>query len=103
MSDELAWFKSSYSDSEGSACVELALDWRKSSYSDSEGSNCVELARDWRKSSYSDGDGSNCVEVAVAPEATVHLRDSKVPDRARLAFPATSFAPFVSKIKTSAM
>jgi hypothetical protein len=33
----------------------------------------------WRKSSYS-GDGSNCVCVAVAPDGTVRLRDSKVPD-----------------------
>lgn len=32
----------------------------------------------WRKSSYS-GDGSNCVCVAVAPDGTVRLRDSKVP------------------------
>ncbi|MGW5093618.1 DUF397 domain-containing protein [Streptomyces nodosus] len=25
MSDELSWFKSSYSDSEGSACIEVAV------------------------------------------------------------------------------
>lgn len=47
MSDELAWFKSSYSYSY--------------SYSDSDsdsdtggGGNCVEVALSWRKSSYSD-------------------------------------------------
>ncbi|MFJ2721037.1 DUF397 domain-containing protein [Streptomyces sp. NPDC087437] len=28
MSDELSWFKSSYSDSEGSACVEVAASLR---------------------------------------------------------------------------
>ncbi|MEU0274390.1 DUF397 domain-containing protein [Streptomyces sp. NPDC006307] len=33
----------------------------------------------WRKSSYS-GDASNCVCVAVVPDGTVRLRDSKVPD-----------------------
>lgn len=33
----------------------------------------------WRKSSYS-GDASNCVCVAVAPDGTVRLRDSKVPE-----------------------
>ncbi|MFC8271748.1 DUF397 domain-containing protein [Streptomyces sp. NPDC057271] len=33
----------------------------------------------WRKSSYSP-DGSNCVCVALAPDGTVRLRDSKVPD-----------------------
>ncbi|MFD7322245.1 DUF397 domain-containing protein [Streptomyces sp. NPDC059875] len=32
----------------------------------------------WRKSSYSP-DGSNCVCVALAPDGTVRLRDSKVP------------------------
>ncbi|MEU5313122.1 DUF397 domain-containing protein [Streptomyces sp. NPDC021562] len=29
MSDRLIWFKSSYSDSEGSNCLEVALTWRK--------------------------------------------------------------------------
>ncbi|GAA3370567.1 hypothetical protein GCM10020367_17700 [Streptomyces sannanensis] len=33
----------------------------------------------WRKSSYS-GDGSNCVCVAVSPDGTVLLRDSKAPE-----------------------
>ncbi|MFF3317192.1 DUF397 domain-containing protein [Streptomyces sp. NPDC003035] len=33
---------------------------------------------EWRKSSYSP-DGSNCVCVALAPDGTVRLRDSKVP------------------------
>lgn len=34
MSNELAWFKSSYSNSEGGNCVEVAPSWHKSSYSD---------------------------------------------------------------------
>ncbi|MEW2631739.1 DUF397 domain-containing protein [Streptomyces sp. NPDC048389] len=33
----------------------------------------------WHKSSYS-AEGANCVCVAVAPDGTVRLRDSKVPD-----------------------
>ncbi|MET9373046.1 DUF397 domain-containing protein [Streptomyces sp. NPDC002992] len=33
---------------------------------------------EWRKSSYSP-DGSNCVCIALAPDGTVRLRDSKVP------------------------
>ncbi|MET9888367.1 DUF397 domain-containing protein [Streptomyces sp. NPDC006430] len=33
---------------------------------------------DWRKSSYS-AEAANCVCIAVAPDATVRLRDSKVP------------------------
>ncbi|MYS08976.1 DUF397 domain-containing protein [Streptomyces sp. SID6041] len=55
------------------------LHWRKSSYSDSSGGNCVEVAVDWRKSSHSDDSGGNCVEVATCPHA-VHLRDSKQHD-----------------------
>ncbi|MEU4933045.1 DUF397 domain-containing protein [Streptomyces yokosukanensis] len=52
------------------------LKWFKSSYSDSEGGNCVEVALDWFKSSYSDDEGGACVEVALS--AAVHVRDSKV-------------------------
>ncbi|MEU6368512.1 DUF397 domain-containing protein [Streptomyces sp. NPDC046931] len=33
MSDELSWFKSSYSDSEGSACLEVGHTLRESSHS----------------------------------------------------------------------
>lgn len=59
MSDRLTWFKSSYSDDQGSACIEVALDWHKSTYSDDE--------------------GGACVEVATCPH-TVHVRDSKLGD-----------------------
>ncbi|MFF8271331.1 DUF397 domain-containing protein [Streptomyces sp. NPDC016562] len=55
----LKWFKSSYSGSEGGACLEVALVWRKSSYSGDEGGACVEMA-----------------EGATQ----VHVRDSKVTD-----------------------
>ncbi|MFJ2828776.1 DUF397 domain-containing protein [Streptomyces sp. NPDC087263] len=34
MSAEVSWFKSSYSDSSGDACLEVAYTWRRSSHSD---------------------------------------------------------------------
>ncbi|MGW7422237.1 DUF397 domain-containing protein [Streptomyces sp. NPDC054813] len=54
-------------------------------------------ALDWFKSSYSSNDGPDCVEVAISPATvTVHVRDSKDKDGARLAFGAASWASFVS-------
>ncbi|MFD7615989.1 DUF397 domain-containing protein [Streptomyces sp. NPDC059802] len=52
------------------------LHWFKSSYSSGEGGACIEVAYDWRKSSHSSGEGGECVEVAACP-TTVHIRDSK--------------------------
>ena len=72
----LAWFKSSYSGSEGGNCLELAYTWRKSTYSGSQGGDCIEVACSWRKSTYSGSEGGNCVEVAAHP-AAIHIRDSK--------------------------
>ncbi|MEU9635772.1 DUF397 domain-containing protein [Streptomyces tendae] len=71
----LAWFKSSYSGSEGDSCVEVALSWHKSSYSSS-------------------GDG-DCVEVASCPD-TVHVRDSKVRQGAQLAISPAAWTRFLS-------
>ncbi|KNE81674.1 MULTISPECIES: DUF397 domain-containing protein [Streptomyces] len=48
----------------------------------------------WRKSSYSGGDGGECVEVAVET-ATVHVRDSKNAQGARLSFGSAPWAAFV--------
>ncbi|MBT2446119.1 DUF397 domain-containing protein [Streptomyces sp. ISL-43] len=56
-----------------------ALKWFKSSYSDTDGGACLEVAVAWRKSSYSDTDGGQCVEVATCA-TQVHVRDSKVTD-----------------------
>lgn len=56
-----------------------ALKWFKSSYSGSEGGACLEVAVAWHKSSYSSGDGDQCVEVAQGA-TQVHVRDSKVQD-----------------------
>ncbi|GAA2551997.1 MULTISPECIES: DUF397 domain-containing protein [Streptomyces] len=49
----------------------------------------------WFKSSYSSGsEGDSCVEVATEP-GTVHVRDSKVAEGARLAFTPAAWAGFV--------
>jgi hypothetical protein len=115
MTSELTWFKSSYSGSEGGACIEVALEWRKSSYSGSaggecievaadwrksthsgsEGGECIEVAADWRKSSYSGSEGGECVEVAACP-AAVHVRDSKNPAGPALTFSADAWKAFVT-------
>jgi hypothetical protein len=52
-------------------------------------------ALDWFKSSYSSNDGPDCVEVAISP-TTVHVRDSKDRDGARLAFADASWVEFVT-------
>ena len=96
MSNELAWFKSSYSNSEGGNCVEVALSWRKSSYSNSEGGACVEVAAPWAKSSYSNSEGGECVEVATCPH-TIHVRDSKqLTAGPQLALAPDAWAEFIS-------
>ncbi|WP_165986284.1 DUF397 domain-containing protein [Streptomyces sp. YIM 98790] len=73
------------------------LTWIKSSYSDSEGAECVEVAVEpaWFKSSYSDGEGAECVEVAACPRA-VHVRDSKAPGTAQLTFTPTTWRHFLT-------
>ncbi|MFD0069187.1 DUF397 domain-containing protein [Streptomyces sp. NPDC059944] len=56
-----------------------ALQWFKSTYSGSEGGACLEVAYAWRKSSYSGSEGGQCVEVAACPHI-IHIRDSKNPE-----------------------
>ncbi|MFE0578293.1 MULTISPECIES: DUF397 domain-containing protein [unclassified Streptomyces] len=73
MSTPLKWFKSSYSGSEGGACLEAAFAWRKSSYSGDEGGACVEVA------------ACGCAD-------TVHVRDSKVADGPVLALAPAAWA-----------
>ncbi|MEU4496920.1 DUF397 domain-containing protein [Streptomyces sp. NPDC023998] len=78
MSERLTWFKSSYSDDQGGACIEVALDWRKSTHSDSQ--------------------GSACVEVATCPH-TVHVRDSKLGETSpRFAIPAPAWTAFLAAL-----
>lgn len=72
------------------------LTWFTSSYSNSEGGNCVEVALSWHKSSYSNSEGGACVEVAACP-GTVHVRDSKFGgDSPQLAFPADAWTTFLA-------
>lgn len=73
--DELAWFKSSYSGSSGDDCVEVALAWHRSSHSS--------------------GDSDDCVEVATCP-TTVHIRDSKNPAGPQLALSPTTWTAFIA-------
>ncbi|MBA2947774.1 DUF397 domain-containing protein [Streptomyces himalayensis] len=73
--DELAWFKSSYSSGDSGDCLEAALSWRKSSYS-------------------SGGDG-DCLEIAPCP-TTIHIRDSKNKQGPQLALSPTAWADFVA-------
>ncbi|MFF0478348.1 DUF397 domain-containing protein [Streptomyces sp. NPDC004284] len=70
------------------------LSWFKSSYSDSEGGECIEVAYDWRKSSYSSSEGGECVEVAAHP-TLIHIRDSKNPHGPQLAVSPTSWTTFL--------
>ncbi|MFF5312867.1 DUF397 domain-containing protein [Streptomyces massasporeus] len=48
----------------------------------------------WIKSSYSGNDGPDCVEVAISTP-TIHIRDSKNEDGARLAFTGGAWSEFV--------
>ncbi|OQR60089.1 DUF397 domain-containing protein [Streptomyces maremycinicus] len=71
------------------------LNWFKSSYSDGGGGECLEVAYTWRKSTYSSGEGGDCLEVALCP-GTVHVRDSKNPGGPRLALAAGAWAEFLA-------
>ena len=57
----------------------------------------------WRKSSYSDGGDNNCVEVADGYVGLVPVRDSKIPDGALLVFGATSWASFLTQVKSESV
>ncbi|MEU8522971.1 DUF397 domain-containing protein [Streptomyces sp. NPDC048577] len=72
------------------------LVWFKSSYSSGGSGDCVEVALSWHKSSYSSGGDGDCVEVAACP-GTVHVRDSKRPEGARLALGPAAWSAFVAR------
>lgn len=74
--DDLAWFKSSYSSDEGGDCLEVAYAWRKSSYSGDEGGDCVEVA---------------------AHTAAIHVRDSKNPSGPVLTVAPGTWAAFLDR------
>ncbi|MFM9371415.1 DUF397 domain-containing protein [Streptomyces sp. Da 82-17] len=75
--EELAWFKSSYSSGEGGECIEVALDWRKSTYSGGGGGDCVEVAQDQH-------------------HLTLHIRDSKHPTHPHITTTPAAWSAFVT-------
>ncbi|MFB6667932.1 DUF397 domain-containing protein [Streptomyces parvus] len=70
------------------------LHWFKSSFSDGDGGACIEVAYHWRKSSYSSDFEEACVEIATHP-AAVHIRDSKVTDGPVLTVEPATWSAFV--------
>ncbi|MGW7275502.1 DUF397 domain-containing protein [Streptomyces sp. NPDC054864] len=72
------------------------LKWFKSSYSGGEGGSCLELAYSWRKSSHSSGEGGACVEVSPRPHA-IHVRDSKNPEGPNFAVEPAAWAAFLAQ------
>ncbi|WP_327704238.1 DUF397 domain-containing protein [Streptomyces decoyicus] len=83
--------------------------WRKSTYSNPDGGACIEVSDDllsnvtWRKSSYSNQDGGECIEVSDDFPALVPVRDSKDPHRPALLFDATAWSSFVTAVKGGAL
>ncbi|MFC9927120.1 DUF397 domain-containing protein [Streptomyces sp. NPDC127190] len=77
-----------------------ALQWFKSTYSGSEGGACLEVAVTWRKSSYSSDEGAACVEVATCPHS-IHIRDSKQHPSSSptLTLDPATWAAFTSSLK----
>ena len=73
------------------------MDWRKSSYSGSNGGACVEVSRDWRKSSYSGSNGGQCVEVGN--DGMILVRDTTNRDGGTLSFSAKTWRTFVTELK----
>ncbi|MDQ0773627.1 hypothetical protein QF026_002093 [Streptomyces aurantiacus] len=73
------------------------LAWFKSSYSGSDGDDCVEVALEWLKSTYSSGSEGDCVEVAACP-ATIHIRDSKNTRGPQLALSPAAWGDFVELV-----
>jgi hypothetical protein len=88
----------------GSVVVVTDAQWQKSSYSDSSGAECVEVAsmirasQRWRKSTVSTGTGGACVEVADLA-AAVAVRDSKDPDGTKLIFGPPAWQTFATQVK----
>ncbi|MEV4149499.1 DUF397 domain-containing protein [Amycolatopsis sp. NPDC049691] len=72
-------------------------DWRKSSYSQGENTACVEVAFAWRKSSYSGNENTACVEVAFTTPA-VAVRDSKDPSGPHLTVAPSSWRGFLTSV-----
>ncbi len=74
------------------------LAWFKSSYSSGDGDSCVEVALSWHKSSYSGGSSGDCLEIAPCP-TTIHIRDSKNKQGPQLALSPTAWTHFMELAK----
>ncbi|CAM4028116.1 DUF397 domain-containing protein [Nocardiopsis rhodophaea] len=75
--------------------------WRKSSYSDTSGGNCLEVAS-WHTSRYTDGGlGQNCVEVAEGRVAAI--RDTWYREHGFLEFPASEFVSLVNAVRQESL
>jgi hypothetical protein len=76
--------------------------WRKSSYSGSNGGACVEImtldAAAWRKSTRS-GNGGDCVEI-TGTGRVIAVRDSKDPSGPHLDFTPRQWHSFVVNLKS---
>lgn len=57
----------------------------------------------WRKSSYSGSNGGNCVEIAVLPDHSLAVRDSKDPDGPRLTFTRAEWRTFTTALGAGAL
>ena len=57
----------------------------------------------WRKSSYSGGNGGECVEVAVLPDHSRAVRDSKDPEGQKLVFASAMWRAFTAAVKGGAL
>ncbi|MGW2280100.1 DUF397 domain-containing protein [Streptomyces sp. NPDC001770] len=80
--------------------MSTAYMWFKSSYSGSEGGACVEVAFAWQKSSYSNEEGGACVEIAAHP-AAIHIRDSKNPEGPVLTVSTDTWSIFAAYAATA--
>ncbi|WP_447038086.1 DUF397 domain-containing protein [Streptomyces sp. DSM 118878] len=94
-SEELTWFKSSYSSGGGGECLEAAYTWRKSSYSSGAGGECLQASYPWTKSSHSSGEGGDCVELSPCANA-IHVRDSKRTDGPTLTISPAPWSHFLA-------
>jgi hypothetical protein len=64
-------------------------------------SNSIPTGARWRKSSYSGDQGGDCLEITDTPDATLAVRDSKIPTSPILTFEPAAFVAFVSWAKAA--
>ena len=76
------------------------VEWRRSSYSNSSGGDCVEVAALWRASSYSNSSGGECLEVRDDLPGAVPVRDSKAAEESPvLLFQTSAWTTFLTSLR----